>query len=195
MLEPRSEPRSVSSPRVSCWRADLGERIPMFEILGVVGIAISVAAHVPKWSTSREHRSAGVSSLARVTPCRAAWRPRIHPSPGQQPDGLRRDLGPWRYRGMARESHAAWFPPLARNDRPRATGARSRGALVARRFGKLSVGPRSYGGSCRRSSSSGLSKTRSGGRRLASDAKPTTDKRVFREPESDEPTGHQDPGG
>ena len=55
----------------------------------------------PKWSTSREHRSAGDSSRAwamgSLAVCSSVSLPcgletRIHPAPGQQPDVLRRSL-------------------------------------------------------------------------------------------------------
>jgi lipid-A-disaccharide synthase-like uncharacterized protein len=50
---------------VQTLRVTPGLRVPMFEILGVIGIAISVAAYVPQViHLAREHCSAGISSRA-----------------------------------------------------------------------------------------------------------------------------------
>jgi hypothetical protein len=160
MLETRSEPRSVSSPRVSSWRAG-GNAYPCLRSSASLASRSRWRPTYPKWSTSREHRSAGVSSrawgdglaggllvgvlavrrrgsvfiLLQVSSLTSTAGILVH---GDTEDGTRKPCRPG-----SRRSPAMTGLEL----REQVAEAR----LWRCRFGKLSVGPRSYGGSCRRS--------------------------------------------
>lgn len=106
----------------------------MFEILGIVGIAISVAAYVPQIvHLGREHCSAGVSNRAWAMWLASGLLVGVLAVHRRDPVFIILQLSSLtsaavilllarRYRGMACETHAHLVPGRARPQQPRSQG-------------------------------------------------------------------------